>query len=102
VVFFNDVVPQRFERTITATPEEFCRDLRKAWPDGVVSAVPNRFSVACGDLALEIVAIAQGTRRLGMLELPLLKVTYEFRGGDEAARRRLLHTLDRAMQRGGG
>ncbi|HJV27302.1 MAG TPA: hypothetical protein VJ673_16565 [Aromatoleum sp.] len=101
-MFFKDVVPPRFERTVTATPEEFGRDLRKAWPEGVASVGPNRFSVACGDLALEIVAITQGTRRLGILELPLLKVTYEFHGGDEAARRRLLHTLDRAMQRGGG
>ncbi len=95
-------LPERFEREVCATPREFERDLRMAWPAGVDSAGPGCFSLADGELHLEIRIEPRGVRRLGLFELPQLAASYRFTGGDEASRRRLLERLDRAMQRGGG
>ncbi|WP_449191985.1 hypothetical protein [Thauera sp.] len=32
MAFINGPVPESFERRVTATPREFERDLRQAWP----------------------------------------------------------------------
>lgn len=41
-------------------------------------------------------------RRLGPVEVPRLRVSFVFRGWDEAERRAFLARFDRAFQRGGG
>jgi hypothetical protein len=102
VTFAGGPVPEGFEREVAASPAGFERDLRKAWPGGVALLAPGRFRIVAGELALDIAIEPLGTRRLGLIELPRLAVRYRFEGGDEAARRRLLTVLDRAMQRGGG
>ena len=95
-------VPEVVERELTATPAQFERDLRMAWPAGVASAAPGCFTLQDGETRLEIRIETRGVRRLGLFQLPQLAARYQFAGGDEAARRRLLAMLDRAMQRGGG
>lgn len=80
----------------------FERDLRKAWPAGVVSVGQGVFKLEDGELMLEVTIVPAGVRRIGLLALDLLAVTYRFSGADASARRKLLSTLDRAMQRGGG
>lgn len=106
MAFIVGPVPEQFVREVAATPVAFERDLRKAWPAGVVaertSADGGVFCLADGGLNLEIHVEPAGVRRIGLLALPLCRATYRFSGGDEAARARLLATLDRAMQRGGG
>lgn len=99
--FISGPVPASFEREVTASPAEFERDLRKAWP-GQVERVDHVFRLRDGDLRLDIAVQAIGVRRLGLFELPRVAVSYRFEGGDESARRRVLTALDRAMQRGGG
>jgi hypothetical protein len=100
--FVTGAVPEVVERELTATPAQFERDLRMAWPGGVESAAPGQFTLHDGDTRLDIRIETRGVRRLGLFELPQLLARYRFSGGDEAARRRLLARLDRAMQRGGG
>jgi hypothetical protein len=102
LAFITGPVPERFERELTATPAEFERDLRKAWPAGVDTVAPGHFRLHDGATRLDIHIEARGVRRLGLLELPLLAARYDFWGGDEPSRNRFLATLDRAMQRGGG
>ncbi|BAL23940.1 hypothetical protein [Azoarcus sp. KH32C] len=100
--FISGPVPERFEREVTATPAEFERDLRKAWPAGVECLAPGYFRLHFDAARLDIHVEPSGVRRLGLFKLPLLVVRYEFSGGDETLRRRFLAPLDRAMQRGGG
>lgn len=100
--FINGPVPEHFEREVAASPAEFERDLRKAWPAGVTSEEGGALRLSDGTLALTIRVEPNGVRRLGLLALPLLRARYDFDGGDEAMRRALLLRLDRAMQRGGG
>ena len=106
MAFIVGPVPEQFVREVATTPAAFQRDLHKAWPAGVVadqvSAEGGVFHLTDGGLSLEIQIEAAGVRCIGLLSLPLCRATYRVSGGDEAARARLLATLDRAMQRGGG
>lgn len=101
-MFEKGPVPERLVREVASTPTAFERDLRKAWPAGVASPGDGLFKLVDGDLVLEVGIVPAGVRRIGLLALDLLSVTYRFSGADEPARRRLLTMLDRAMQRGGG
>lgn len=100
--FIHGPVPERFEREVGASPAEFERDLRQAWPAGVETVAPGHFRLDDGATRLDVRIEARGVRRLGLFELPVSTAHYDFAGGHEAARRRLLAALDRAMQRGGG
>lgn len=102
MAFISGTVPEAFQREVTATPAEFERDLRKAWPAAVERPGPSCFRLEEGDLRLEIDIAPAGIRRLGLFELPILHAHYRFSGGDAAARHLMLSRLDRAMQRGGG
>lgn len=102
MAFITGPVPETFEREISASPTEFERDLRKAWPPGVELLAPARYGLVCGAVRLEISVEVKGVRRLGLLQLPVIAARYVFGGGEEPDRRRLLESLDRAMQRGGG
>lgn len=95
-------VADAFEREVTASPQQFERELRKAWPAGVETLAPGRFRVREGETRLDIETESHGVRQLGLFELPVVVVRYRFAGGDPATRRALLAALDRAMQRGGG
>lgn len=102
MAFINGPVPEAIDREVAATPAEFERDLRKAWWGTIDAAKPLRLVLADGELELVIELEPIEPRRLGLLTLPRLIAAYRFSGADEAARRRLLERLDRAMQRGGG
>jgi hypothetical protein len=95
-------LPEPLERVLSATPAQFERDLRAAWPAAQGSAEEGWLGVEHDGVRLEIAFEAAGLRRLGALALPQLRVRYRFSGGDEAAGRALLQRLDRAMQKGGG
>lgn len=102
MAFLSDVVPTAFERTLTATPDSFERDLRQAWPTATGSAAERRFVVEDEASKLQVDVEPAGVRRLGRFELPQLTARYRFLRGDDAGRRDLLRRLDRAMQKGGG
>lgn len=100
--FINGPVPESFEREVGASPAQFERDLRKAWPAGVETVARGHFHVQDGATRLDLHVETRAVRRLGMFELPVIAVSYRFSGAGEAERARLLRALDRAMQRGGG
>ena len=102
MAFIAGPVPESFERRVTATPQEFARDLRQAWPAVVADAGGLRFSLHEGVQTLVIAIEPAGVRRLGLFELPQLDVRFHFGPGEEPARRALLARLDRGMQKGGG
>jgi hypothetical protein len=91
-----------FEREVGATLAEFERSLHMAAPGAVSVLGAGQFSVQWDTLSLVLTAAPMPPRRIGLFNLPVLKVTYRFSGGDDAARRSVLERLDRAMQRGGG
>lgn len=94
--------PARFEREMGCSAAE----LRERLPG------------ACGDRALELfadgaeVAIGAGTmrlewhtlapRRIALLNMPRLAVSFRFEGVDEATRQKVMRYFDLFTQRGGG
>lgn len=102
MAFINGPVPELVERLVTATPAQFERDLRAAWPAATGSAAAGALLIKVEALSLRIEIQPIGVRRLGLFELPQLQVRYRFSGANEGARHALLATLDRAMQKGGG
>lgn len=95
-------VPVFFERVLSATPSQFERDLRQAWPEVSGSAAAGRLAIEAAPMRLDLELTVLAPRRIALLELPQLTVRYCFDGGDEPARARLLARLDLAMQKGGG
>jgi hypothetical protein len=89
------------ERDVSATPAEYLRGLRDAFP-GAVEAGTLGYRVSRGAAALEV-SVAPGPERvLAGLRLPTVRVRIRLSGPDAAARARLLHRLDLATHRGGG
>ena len=89
------------EREVSATPAEYLRGLRDAFP-GAVEAGPWVRRVSLGSAVLEA-AITPGPERLiGGLRLPTIRVRIRITGKDPAARSELLRRLDLATHRGGG
>ena len=102
MAFINGPVPERVERLVTATPAQFERDLRAAWPAVTGSGAQGRLRLEHDGQQLWIDLEVLPVRRLGLFELPQLRAVYRCDGDEEPTRRRWLETLDRAMQKGGG
>jgi hypothetical protein len=58
--------------------------------------------LAEGAVSLSIRLVSRPSRRLGLFDLPVLQVSYDFEAGDPEDCQALLARLDLAMQRGGG
>jgi hypothetical protein len=93
---------ETFSREVGASAQEFERSLHAALPGGVESLGAGRFRVSEGAVRLEITAVPQSARRIGLFALPVLATRFEFLAGELPARAALIARLDRAMQRGGG
>ncbi len=89
------------ERQVSATPAEFARGLRYAFPDAVQSG-PLGYRVSRDGATLDIDAEPGPALVIAGLSLPTLRVRLHFRAGDAQARARLLAYLDLATHRGGG
>lgn len=89
------------EREVSASPEEFLRGLRAAFP-GRVTEAPGRVRVDGDGAVMEIVLVPGPPRAIALLRLPTLRVTIRFSAGTPAQRAELLAHMDRAMHRGGG
>jgi hypothetical protein len=92
---------RRFEREVGATPAEFRRGLFLAHAD-VVEESGGRLRLSEGAVRLSIDLLPRPSRHIGLLELPVLHLSYHFAAGEPAACQALLARLDLAMQRGGG
>ena len=89
------------EREVGSTPAEFLRCLRQAAPCPVEDVDDHGCRLRCGGVELTVSTRPLPDRRIAGLVVPVVRVTYRFRG-DRAAGRALLATLDAGMQRGGG
>lgn len=94
-------VPALLERDVTSTVAEFDASLRFAAAGFIEGAAP-RYRIDDGTVRLEIELAPGPERRIALLRLPTLRVTYRFTGGSAEDRHVLLARLDRAMHRGGG
>lgn len=92
----------RLEREVTASLTEFERGLRLGAKDALESSEPGRYRIRSGVVVLDITARPAQDRRCGAMFLPMLRVVYNFAGGDPQEHACLLARLDRAMHRGGG
>lgn len=88
------------------------KDMALTWADllrllpGAVGALPWRAeadTIRIGEASGVDLHIAPlPPRRFGPVEIPRLRVSFAFRGWDEAERSAFLARFDRAFQRGGG
>ena len=90
-----------FVRDVTSTPAEFDASLRQAAAGCLEGRFPS-YQVVGGEVRLQIDVVPGAERRIALVRLPTLIVTYRFTAGSRAAQEALLTRLDRAMHRGGG
>lgn len=89
------------EREVSATPAEFLRGLRDAFP-GSLSGGPHVWTARHGQALMEITLRPGPERRIAALVLPTLHVGIRFPMGTPAEGEAMLAHMDRMMHRGGG
>lgn len=89
------------EREVSASPGEFARGLRTAFPDAVEDG-HLRFRCERDGVRLEIALRPGPDLAIAGLRLPRVRVSIRCLGADAAARARVLAHLDLATHRGGG
>ena len=89
------------EREVSASPEEFARSLRNAFPDAEEDSL-LQFRVERDGVRLEIDLRRGPDLAIALLRLPTVRVSIRCLGADAAARGRLQAYLDLATHRGGG
>lgn len=97
-------VPERFERVMGCTAQELRAWLPVALPQAeleVESSAPQA-QARFGDGALTITWQSLSPRRIALLEIPQLGVTFQYIGLGDDRRREIQRRFDLATQRGGG
>lgn len=94
--------PEHFEREMGCTEDELRRWLPGALDGAVLSFGPGhvlaRFDTSCARLQWQ----ALPPRRIALLVMPRLAVTFSFDGFEDAMRQRVMRRFDLYTQRGGG
>jgi len=88
-------------RDVTSTIAEFDAALRGAAAGCIDGGAPH-YRIDAGAVRVEIDVVVGPERRIALLRLPTLLVTFRFLSGSSEAQQALLARLDRAMHRGGG
>jgi hypothetical protein len=94
--------PEAFEREMGCTEAEWL-----GWLPGAVAAArletgPSWARVAVGAGSLDLRWTALPPRRIALVQLPRLAVSFRFEGVNESERLRFMRYFDLYMQRGGG
>jgi hypothetical protein len=89
------------DREIGATPEEYLRGLKSAFPKGVQSG-PFEFEASTPTTTLRVAITPMPRHCTREFAFPRLAVHLSFSGGDPYEQRALLDYMDRMMLRGGG
>ena len=94
--------PERFEREMGCTEAEWLM-----WLPGAVGVnhwkqQPQSAGVRIGDGALGLKWQVGAPRVIGLIRIPVLKVSFRFAGLDDAQRYTFMKRFDLYMQRGGG
>jgi hypothetical protein len=88
-------------RLMNSSVEEFRRALVHAF-GAAVSETDSGFLLSNDGVQLHFALTRESERRIGALQLTMLRVEISVQSGDESAAEKLLARVDRATQRGGG
>jgi hypothetical protein len=95
--------PERFERDQAFSEADWLRCLPGAVRDHALALpAPGRAVVGIGTGTLELHWTLLLPRRLGIVQLPRMAVSYRFDGVDGTARNEFMRYFDLYTQRGGG
>ncbi|MBB1076418.1 hypothetical protein HUU62_18580 [Rhodoferax sp. 4810] len=94
--------PERFEREMACSEADWLRWLPAALGEHHWKQQAGSAGVRIGDGALGLKWHVTAPRVIGLISLPVLKVSFRFAGVDEQARHTFMTRFDLYMQRGGG
>ena len=94
--------PEQFEREMGCTEAEWLMWLPQAVGDHHWKQQPHSAGVRIGDGALGLKWQEAAPRVIGLIRIPVLKVSFRFAGLDDAQRYTFMKRFDLYMQRGGG
>lgn len=94
--------PERFEREMGCTEEELLRWLPGALDGARLTLVPGRAQARFDSGELQLDWQPLPPRRIALLAMPRLAITFAFTGLDDAQRQRVMRRFDLYTQRGGG
>lgn len=94
--------PERFERDMGCTEAEWIGWMPRAIGDHPWQQARDQIQVQLGAGVLRMRWEPLPERRIALLRMPRLKVSFEFEGVDAAARQRFMKPFDLSLQRGGG
>jgi hypothetical protein len=94
--------PFRFTKEMSETRETFARGLTRLFGDKTVSADGARLEIADGAKRLVLEIADLPPRKLGPVDLPVLRVTATLTGYAPSAAEAFRRDFERAFQRGGG
>ncbi len=97
-------VPEFFEREMGCEARELVAWLPVALPDAQLSveATTHRAHARFGEGTLTLAWHVLVPRRIALLEIPRLRVSFHYVGLDDDRRREVQRRFDLATQRGGG
>lgn len=94
--------PQRFERDVGISETEWLHALPRALGEHAHILGTGQARVQIGVGHLQLAWHTLPARRIALLRLPRLAVTFAFVGVDDALRQSFMWRFDLTMQRGGG
>ena len=94
--------PERFEREMACSEADWLRWLPAALGEHHWKQQAGSAGVRIGDGALGLKWQVAAPRVIGLISLPVLKVSFRFAGVDEEVRHTFMTRFDLYMQRGGG
>ncbi len=100
---FPPGVAMAFEREYGCTETEWLRDLpAAAAPQALMLEPPSRARVMIHPGLLHLQWAVLPPRRIALLNMPRLHVSFQFEAVDASARQRFMKRFDLVLQRGGG
>ncbi len=95
-------MPERFEREVADSEAEWLRLLPQALGSHPWQREASSVRVAIGEGCLAITWMSLPSRRIALLQLPTLRVAFQFDGVPIEARNAFMQHFDLHMHRGGG
>ena len=90
------------QREMGCTREEFVRWLPGATRHATMRLHPEKAVIRTGNVKVEISFIQAPPRRIALVSMPVLKVTFRFSGAGADAYRDFMRYFDLYTKRGGG
>ena len=98
----GDAYDFALQREMGCTREEFLRWLPGATRHAPMQLYADKAVVHAGETTVEISYTQASSRRIALLSMPVLKVTFRFSGAGASAYREFMAYFDLYTKRGGG